>query len=246
MECSQCSRIWHAGGHECPTCGSPSLESLREADLASEASDPNAKSSGPPQIGFSRREFLIGAVAGGAAASVAILVPVGLTEWTGDGDPPADGNGPPVDGGDPPAVAIATFQRYRIAALSDLIPGEPFDFEYPLKGQSIFAVKLGARAGGGVGDDGDIVAYSYSCTHMGCPLVGLYKDEHKILGPCGCHFTTFDLTRHGVVVLGQATQNLPQITLDIADGHLYATGVMGLIYGYRGTLLDGEPVEATA
>jgi arsenite oxidase small subunit len=130
--------------------------------------------------------------------------------------------------------------------LSDLKPGEPFDFEYPLEGQRNFVLKLGAPAHGGIGDDGDIVAFSYACTHMGCPLIGLYKDEHKILGPCGCHYSTFDLTRSGMVVLGQATENLPQITLALDGDDVYASGVMGLIYGYRDNLADGKPVEVTA
>lgn len=247
MECSQCSRVWHAGGSECPTCGSPSVESLQEAAAASQPAESTGEATESARRGFSRREFIIGAVAGGAVASVAILVPVVLT---GDGDDGAvvtePTPTPPPDGTQPPAVVLATFPRQRIGSLSDLTPGEPFDFQYPLQGQKNFVVKLGAPASGGVGDDGDIVAFSYLCTHMGCPLIGLYKDEHKILGPCGCHFTTYDLTRHGIVVLGQATENLPQITLDIDGEDLYATGVMGLIYGYRNNLLDGELAEATA
>ena len=236
MECSQCSRIWHAGGPECPTCGAPAIV----AGTTQEGQEPEERK----PTTFSRRDLIIGAVVGGAAASVAILLPVGLTEWTGDGDGGA-AVADPTNGGQP-AVVLATFERQKIASLSDLSPGEPFDFSYPLEGQTNFVVKLGAPATGGVGEESDIVAFSYKCTHMGCPLVGLYKQEHKILGPCACHFSTFDLTRNGVVVLGQATENLPQITLETDGDDLYATGVMGLIYGYRNNVLDGQRVEATA
>jgi len=241
MKCSECGRIWHVGGDRCPRCTAYSEEFLREeaSAAASAAEGPAPTSEVAPGKGFSRRDFLIGALAGGAAASVAILLPVGFNEWV-------DGDGDTGDSTGDPAVVVATFQRTRVASLSDLKQGEPFDFEYPLEGQQNFVVKLGAPAYGGIGEDGDIVAFSYACTHMGCPLIGLYKDEHKILGPCGCHYTTFDLTRGGTVVLGQATENLPQITLAVDSEDVYATGVMGLIYGYRDSLADGTPVEVTA
>ncbi len=240
MECSRCHRIWHVGEPQCPTCGSPAIEALQpKGELPpQEASAGDEDGQEGTRLRFSRREFIIGAIAGGAAATVVILPPVALTD---DGDE-GPGDGPPrIDG---PGVVLVTYSRQRIASLSDLKQGEPVDFEYPLQGQQSLLVKLGVPAQGGVGPDGDIVGFSYLCTHMGCPLVGLYKDEHKILGPCTCHFTTFDLTKNGMVVLGQATQNLTQITLAIEDDDIYATGTMGLIYGFRDNLLDAEPVEA--
>ncbi len=57
------------------------------------------------------------------------------------------------------------------------------------------------------------------------------------MGPCGCHFTTFDLTHRGMVVIGQATENLPQVTLAIEGDDM---GVLGIIYGYRDNLADGN------
>ena len=94
--------------------------------------------------------------------------------------------------------------------------------------------------------DSDVVAFSDICTHMGCPLGASYNGQHKMLGPCPCHFTTFDLTRRGLVVIGQATDDLPQIqlTVDDATGDIFATGVMGLSYGYRSNL--DALVSATA
>lgn len=243
MECSKCHRIWHVGEPQCPTCGAPAIEAPR----SEAASPPEAKLESESQterrpLSFSRREFIIGAIAGGAAATVAVLLPVTLI-GDGDGEEPA-GDAPPATG--EPAVVLTTFPSRRIASLSDLKPGAPLDFDYPLQGQQNFLIKLGERALGGVGTDGDVVAFSYLCTHMGCPLVGLYKDEHKILGPCSCHFTTYDLRHNGMVVLGQATQNLPQITLAVEDDDVYAVGLMGLVYGFRNNLLDAEPVEATS
>ena len=241
MECSKCHRVWHVGGPTCPHCGAPAIEALRE-EAEEGQRRPAASHSGEdlaerPPLRFSRRDFIIGALAGGAAATVAVLLPVTLI---GDGDEEPS-EGPPA--GEAPAVVLTTYPRQRVASVSDLKQGEPVDFEYPLQGQQNFLIKLGAPAQGGVGPEGDIVAFSYLCTHMGCPLIGQYKDEHKIVGPCPCHFTTYDLRNNGMVVLGQATQNLPQITLVVEDDDVYATGLMGLIYGFRDNLLDAQPAE---
>lgn len=236
MECSSCRRIWHVGGPQCPTCGSLAVEELRRR-----AAEPAATTERQPAR-FSRRDFVIGAIAGGAAASVAVLLPVTLT-GDGDGGGPAGGTPQPSEG---PAVILASFPRRLIASLSGLKAGEPIDFDYPLEGQQNFLIKLGDPAAGGLGPDGDVVAFSYLCTHMGCPLVGLYKDQHKVLGPCTCHYSTFDLRNHGMVVLGQATQNLPQVTLALDGDGIYATGIMGLIYGFSDNLTGAAPAEVTA
>lgn len=246
MECSRCHRVWHVGGPQCPTCGEPAIvESRSESEEVSAppgASPQGEEGSERPPVRFSRRDFIIGAVAGGAAATVAVLLPVTLI-GDGDGDePPGDGPGAAAE----PAVVLTTYPRQRIGSLSELKQGQPLDFEFPLQGQPNFVVKLGEPAKGGLGPDGDIVAFSYLCAHMGCPLIGQYKDEHKILGPCPCHFTTYDLRNNGMVVLGQATQNLPQISLAVEDDDVYATGMMGLVYGFRDNLRDAEPVEATS
>ena len=102
--------------------------------------------------------------------------------------------------------------------------------ENPMLG-SCLLVKLGVPAGGGVGPAQDIVAFSALCTHMGGPMGGAYKAKHKGLGPCPLHQTTFDLTRHGMVIAGHATESLPQIVLEIDGDDIYATGVQGLLYG---------------
>ena len=100
-------------------------------------------------------------------------------------------------------------------------------------------MKLGTEAGGGIGADKDIVAFSSLCTHMGWGLSDTritYRKEHKMLGPCPLHLTTFDLTRYGMVVAGHATEALPQIVLEVDGDDIIATGVLGLIYGKRDNL----------
>ena len=124
------------------------------------------------------------------------------------------------------------YPRQKIASLKDLKQDQPLDFSYPPGNPTpFFVVKLGEAAGAGQGPDDDIVAFSYLCSHMGGPLHGSYKPAHKAMGPCPLHLTTFDLTRHGMVISGHATESLPQAQLEISGGDIYATGVMGLIYG---------------
>jgi arsenite oxidase small subunit len=120
----------------------------------------------------------------------------------------------------------------RVSELERSIP-KPFHYphEHPFCRSLLF--KLDTKAGGGVGPDENIVAFNQLCTHMGGMLEGQYNAEHQVLGPCPIHLTTFDVTRHGMVVSGQATQGLPQILLEIEGDAIYATGVMGLIYGYH-------------
>lgn len=95
-----------------------------------------------------------------------------------------------------------------------------------------YLIRLDTPAGGGVGPDRDVVAFNTLCTHMGVSLVNQFKREHQVLGPCPAHLSTYDLTRHGMVVSGHATEGLPQIVLEVEGDDLYATGVMGLIYGF--------------
>ncbi len=131
-----------------------------------------------------------------------------------------------------PAV-VSTYPRKFIAKLSELVADEPFDFEYPDEGayaESIL-VKLDQKAGGGLGPDKDVVAFNYTCTHQGGPLQGTYKAADKALGPCPLHLTTFDLTRHGIFISGQAYQSLPQVLLELEGDDIYAVGMFGLIYG---------------
>ena len=130
----------------------------------------------------------------------------------------------------------ASYPRVKIGSVSALKEGSPVIFSYPYPNVSNILVKLGAPAGGGVGPDHDVVAFNQTCTHMGGPLQGTYKAAHQVLGPCPLHLTTFDLTRHGMVVSGHATESLPQIVLETQGDALFAVGVMGLIYGYASNL----------
>ena len=136
------------------------------------------------------------------------------------------------------ALQVASYPRRRIGRVSRLTVDQPVSFQYPWKdfNSTNMLVKLGVPGGGGVGPEQDVVAFSTLCTHMGGPLTGQYRGQWKVLGPCPFHLTTFDLTKHGMVVAGQATESLPQIVLEVKSDEIWATGVMGLIYGYHSNL----------
>lgn len=131
-------------------------------------------------------------------------------------------------------VEVTTLPRKKIGQLSTLESDKPVSFDYPTDHylDNCLLVKLGEKAGGGLGEAQDIVAFSGRCTHMGGSLDGLYNAEHKVAGPCQEHLTTFDLTRHGMVVAGHATQALTQVLLEVDGDDIYATGLVGLLYGY--------------
>lgn len=132
---------------------------------------------------------------------------------------------------------FTTYPQMRIAHLSDLQEGKTIVFDYPFQGQSSALMQLGTPALDGVGPHGDIVAFSTLCVHMGCSLAGRYQSEHKVLGPCPCHLSTYDLALGGQPVIGVATENLPQIELTVdPNGNIFAEGVWGLIYGFENNL----------
>jgi len=167
---------------------------------------------------LSRRDFLLGS---GTAVTFTLLDgPLGL--GLGEGA----------------TLQTASYPQARIGRLSQLRVDQPLSFQYPWKdlNSTNMLVRLGLPAGAGLGPDRDVVAFSTLCTHMGGPLAGQYRGRYKVLGPCPLHLTTFDLTRYGMVVAGQATQSLPQIALEARGDEIWATGVTGLIYGYHNNL----------
>lgn len=130
------------------------------------------------------------------------------------------------------AVQLQEYPRTRIASLSSLVVDEAVDFTYPYDSVRNVLLKLGVPAGGGIGPESDVVAFNTLCTHMGGPLQPNLAADYKILGPCPFHLSTFDMTRHGMIVAGHATAGLPQIVLELDGDDIYATGVLSLLYGF--------------
>ncbi|MBC8751887.1 MULTISPECIES: arsenate reductase (azurin) small subunit [Paraburkholderia] len=123
-----------------------------------------------------------------------------------------------------------------VAQLAHMAPNTPVSFAYPDAASPCVAIKMGSRVPGGVGPDGDIVAYSAMCTHMGCPVA--YEPTTKVF-KCPCHFSMFDAEKAGQMIAGQATENLPRVRLhyDEKTGAVSAVGMEGLIYGRQANVL---------
>ncbi len=165
----------------------------------------------------SRRNFLIGA---GVTTTIMITLDPGTAQAQ---QVPAQ---------------ITEYPRKFVAKLSELELDVPVDFNYPDEGEysENMIVKMGSKAGGGVGPDQDVVAFNYACTHQGGGLFETYKADTKSLGACPLHLSTYDLTRHGILISGQAYQSLPQILLELDGDDIYATGIFGLVYGRKNNL----------
>ncbi|MCL6509105.1 MAG: arsenate reductase (azurin) small subunit [Anaerolineae bacterium] len=132
------------------------------------------------------------------------------------------------------SLVRVSYPRQKIGRLSALQLGRPVAFQYPHQHPNCSALlyKLGAPAGGGIGPDGDVVAFNNLCTHQGSPIP-YFDAVNQVAGPCPLHLTTFDLTRHGMVISGHATDGLPQVVLELDGDDIYATGMMGLIFGFH-------------
>jgi arsenite oxidase small subunit len=177
------------------------------------------------QCMLNRREFLLFS---GATAATASTTTITLFPGTAEAKPVK--------------ARVVGYPRKWIAKLSQLQEHQPINFNYPDDGKNAgcMLVKMGGvKAGGGIGPDHDIVAFSYLCTHQGGPLHGSYKatDEHRTLGPCPFHLSTYDLRRHGIIVSGQAYQSLPQVLLELEGDDIYAAGMMGLLFGRNENLI---------
>jgi len=162
---------------------------------------------------MSRRQFLL--TSGVATATVMVAINAGT----------------PV-AAEVPGV-VATYPRKFITNLSSLKKDKPFDFQYPDKGDysESMIVRMGVEAGGGLGPNRDVVAFNYACTHQGGDLNGTYKANTKSLGACPLHLSTYDLTRYGILISGQAYQSLPQVLLELEGDKVFAVGIFGLVYG---------------
>ncbi|MCX4027460.1 arsenate reductase (azurin) small subunit [Endozoicomonas sp. SM1973] len=172
---------------------------------------------------INRRQFLLNS----STAAIASFVPVVIYNQVGEAQSLT--------------AKMVKYPNRQLTKLSELKVNEPININYPDDGNNTAAilVKLGVPAGGGIGPDEDIVAFSYYCSHQGGPLQGTYKavDEHRVLGPCPFHLSLFDLTRHGILVSGQAYQSLPQIVLEMQNDNVVATGIMGLLFGRTDNLI---------
>ena len=133
-------------------------------------------------------------------------------------------------------LALVTYPASKLGSVTELKVNEPKDITYPDSESPGVLIKLGTRVDGGVGPDGDIVAFSIMCPHKGYQL--FYRADEKTLN-CPGHYSRFDVEKGGLQVWGHATQNLPQFRLRVdQNGDIYAVGVDELLYGRLSNVLQ--------
>ena len=139
-----------------------------------------------------------------------------------------------------PSIAIAAaaptnpYPRIDIVSIDALKEEVPIAFNYPDASSPALLVQLRESAAGGVGPDKRIVAFSRLCTHKGCPVA--YRPERKLF-ICPCHWSSFDPAKAGQMVIGQGSEPLPQIALELNGKTVQAVGVSGLIFGRETNIL---------
>jgi arsenite oxidase small subunit len=126
-----------------------------------------------------------------------------------------------------------TFPKVKVANLSDLVVNVPVFFNYPLDDEPNMLVKLGSKASGGAGPDGDIVAFSLLCQHLGCVYSFIApgsspacKKSFSSSGPvgfCCCHGSVYDLLSDAKVMAGPSQRPQPHVILDVdSSGDIFA------------------------
>jgi arsenite oxidase small subunit len=136
------------------------------------------------------------------------------------------------------------FPVIMIASMNNLQANKPIYFYYPLTDTPNILVKLGTKAEGGVGPDGDVVAFSQTCQHLGCSIGYVASggspacdSSYVAAGPqayCCCHGSAYDLANGAKVLGGPAPRPVPQVILKVdSSGNIYATGMTPpTVFGY--------------
>jgi len=138
-----------------------------------------------------------------------------------------------------------SWPRLRAVNAKSLEVLKPVRFNYPLDNTPNLLVKLGVKADNGVGPDGDIVAFSNICQHLGCfygfqppdtspPCNASFKAS-AAAGYCCCHGSGYDLLHDAKVLFGPAPRGVPRVMLeyDEATADIYVVGMAPPnIYGH--------------
>jgi arsenite oxidase small subunit len=167
-------------------------------------------------VDVGRRQFLRGGAIATVGAAATVALPVERAEASA-------------------GLARVAYPSKKLGTVASLKVNVPVEIQYPDAGSPGVLLKLGAKVEGGIGPDGDIVAFSTLCPHKGWALS--YNADDKTLN-CPGHHSRFDCESGGQQVWGHATQNLPQFELRVdAKGDIYADGVDELIYGRLSNVL---------
>jgi arsenite oxidase small subunit len=184
-----------------------------------------------------RRKFLKAAI----AVSIALLLGGVGSVWKATTKPAV-----PFTSGTNPTPATG-FPRVMIGNVNNLQVNTPVIFNYPLNDEPNILVKLGQAASGGVGPQGDIVAFSQICQHLGgyCTFLPAgasppCESSVKAATPqayCCNHGAQYDYLQGGKVIGGPPLNPVPQVQLEVdSSGNIFATGMTPpSIYGHFGS-----------
>jgi len=135
-----------------------------------------------------------------------------------------------------PATQLA-WPRIKLGNINSLQPLKPLRFNYPLVNTPNILVKLGVKAENAVGPEGDIVAYSIICQHLGCyfgfqpsgssPPCDASFQAPVTEGYCCCHGGQYDFAQGAKVIGGPPPRPVPSVQLeyDSATGDIYAVAM---------------------
>ena len=193
-----------------------------------------------------RRDFLKSTLVAGAVLTVAGLASV-LRIFSYMAQP---GTGAPGT-----TTTELSWPRFKLLNIGTLQLLKPVSFNYPLVNTPNYLVKLGVKAENGVGPDGDVVAFSAICQHLGCyysfqppGTSPSCNTTYKSPGPegyCCCHGSEYDFTRNAAVASGPAPRPVPRAMLefDSKTGDIYVVGMSPPnIYGH-GPAGTTDPAE---
>lgn len=173
------------------------------------------KNEGSPDKG--RRDFLKGMVGISTVVMLASLVDFGKLF-------------------EPINVVIPPWPKLKAANVNALQLNNPVSFAYPLTGTPALLVKLGQKVVNGVGPDGDIIAFSTVCQHLGC-IVHFEPAERsggempsftdRPVAYCPCHGGVYDLANEAEVLAGPPPNPIPFVKIEFDDstGDIYAVGM---------------------
>ena len=174
----------------------------------------------PKPSGLDRRGFLkLTAAAGGAITIAALLSSLKAATFV------------------PQSTSTLTWPTVTVTNIKQLTNLTPLIFNYPLTNTPNILVKLGVAATNGVGPNGDIVAFSAICQHLGCQYSFIQPGASPVcnaaykaaipMGYCCCHGSQYDFVHGAKVIGGPAPRPVPMVQLqfDASTGNINAVSM---------------------
>ena len=117
-----------------------------------------------------------------------------------------------VEGAAPQHGQLVDYPPMRIEGAESVLPGSFLYFSYPTPKEAAVLIRA---------QDGEYVAYSRRCAHLGCSVD--FNNARRCL-VCPCHQGAYD-ARTGFVLFGPPVRPLNPIVLELrAGGQLWAVG----------------------